>query len=193
MGWSRRRIGAAAVGGLLLVGAAGCGSSTTEVADEPADGSTATTEPAADETTTTLPVGPIEVRLEGSEDNGTGTYDRTTRVFLEGACDGEDECTMSRPDGALGFGVGGWEVDLEVADGTYAYEGVQEVEADACGEPLPEGIGPMEATLSITLAPAAGDAPTIDLTEAWSGLPQTDMSDGSVCSGLEATTFTFAS
>lgn len=190
LGW----IGAGAASGLLVLAVAGCGSSTTEVADEPAATTAGSAEePAADETTTTLAAGPIEVRLEGTEDNGAGTYDRTTRVFLDGTCDGEAECTMSRPDGANGFGVGGWEVDLEPTDGTYAYEGVQEVAADACGEPLPEGVGPMEATLSITLAPAAGGTPTISLTEAWSGLPSTDMSDGTLCSGLQATTFTFAS
>ncbi|MCB0962554.1 MAG: hypothetical protein KDA98_04510 [Acidimicrobiales bacterium] len=189
MGWSRRSIRAAAVGGLLLVGAAGCGSSTTEVADEPTDGSTATTEPAADQTTTTVPVGPIELRLEGSRTDQGGTYDEVARLLLDGACDGEGACTASRPDGALGFGVGGWEVELEAADGAYAYEGVQEVESDACGEPLPDDVAPMQATLTIAVEPADGGTPTVTLTEVWSGTPQTEMSDGSVCSGVGATTY----
>jgi hypothetical protein len=66
------------------------------------------------------------------------------------------------------------------------------VEADACGEPLPADVPPMEATLTIVVTPADGGRPTATLTEAWSGLPQTDMSDGSVCSGLSATTYELA-
>ena len=98
MGWSRRGIGAGAVVGLLVLGAAACGSSTTEVADEPSEEAGAPaeepTEAPVEETTTTLPVGPMELRLEGMEDNGVGTFDRTARVLLDGACDGEGECAI---------------------------------------------------------------------------------------------------
>jgi hypothetical protein len=84
-------------------------------------------------------------------------------------------------------------VELEAADGTYSYEGVQEVEADACGEPLPAGVPPMQATLTIAVEPAEGASPAVSLTEVWSGLPQTDMSDGGICSGLSATTYELSS
>jgi hypothetical protein len=180
----------AAVVAIVLATSFGCGGSDSDNDDAGGSGGSETTE-AADTTTTTAPIdlGPREIRLEGTREDSGRSYDELARFLLEGPCDGAGECTLSRPDGALGYGVPGWEIALELGDdGTYTYEGVETLTVDRCGDEVLTD--ELQSTLVLTATPADGGDPEVTVSESWAEVPQAEMSNGSMCSGLSATVFT---